>query len=143
MLLWRSAPPLYVVRPRGGLVLFHQLLHNLPGAGVSSTVNLSLTSPHTTEWDHLETSSSDRSSLNMASFLNCSRNACLLRNLSYCLAVLSNSCRPDHHCQPRPQSPTPAHAHPLTDEMLVWLASISPLTRCAVGMYGDLRERAT
>jgi hypothetical protein len=31
----------------------------------------------------------------------------------------------------------------LTDEMLVWLASMRPDTRCALWMYGDLRDRAT
>lgn len=49
---------------------------------------------------------------------------------------------PDHPLSATPHAPPP-WTHPLTDEMLVWLASISPLTRCAVGMYGDLRERAT
>lgn len=31
----------------------------------------------------------------------------------------------------------------LTEAMLVWLASMSPLTRWFVGTYGDLRVRAT
>jgi hypothetical protein len=30
-----------------------------------------------------------------------------------------------------------------TVEMLVWLANMSPDTRCDVVTYGDLRERAT
>lgn len=31
----------------------------------------------------------------------------------------------------------------LTEEMLVWFAIMRPLTRCADGRYGDLRDKAT
>ena len=56
----------------------------------------------------------------MRSLRNCSKNASRLRNLSKSLHVRVKSCA-----------------------MLVWLASISPLTRCAEGTYGDLRDKAT
>ena len=68
----------------------------------------------------LASSNSSRPSANVGCCSYWSRNAFLLMSLSYCVRHLSKRCR-----------------------MLVWLASINPLTLCAVCTYGLFRLSAT
>ena len=62
-------------------------------------------------------------------------------SLSYCVKQRWNRCRMLRVHQH--QTPAQACRRAASDAHLVWLASISPLTRFAVCTYGDLRESAT